>query len=154
MSVFRHRRVARVVAALLLFGAMRGLAHPALDDTACAPAALEHHDESKHAIGAAVADEHQHCAICHWSRTVRSPLGTAAAFLAPQSAASLLPQLSAGVRRALALDNLPARAPPAALRPDATSGSVRRSDNEEEFHVLVHVRAARERRCGVMRVSI
>jgi hypothetical protein len=89
--------------------------HAAQDDPACAAPPLEQHDESQHAIGAAAAAGHEHCAVCHWSRTFRSPLDARWVSDLALAAGSLLRPGRADGRRSADPGRLPARAPPSRL---------------------------------------
>ena len=108
------RRWARAVALVLLVASAR-LPHAAQDDQACASVfgGGASHDQS--ALAAGSASQPDHCAICHWTRLLRSPLtpvGVTTASLGPATVV---------LRHALPLvvdpddDLLPARAPPALL---------------------------------------
>jgi hypothetical protein len=116
MTLSGMRRWSRMVAIILLLAAAGGLPHLVQDDSAClasSPQGYGPHDESQHGMRAAgAAADRDHCALCHWTRSLRSPLarlGPAAVQLAlpssiyrPPTAAPLAP----------ILDNLPSRAPP------------------------------------------
>lgn len=107
------RRSSRTVAACLVLVSLLGLPHRSQDDGACAPAGAESHDESKHVFTAADQVEHtEHCAICHWVRTLK-PDSTTSALLGTQllHGAAVGPR-APGIRRDPAADRLPARAPP------------------------------------------
>ena len=113
MLLARLRRSSRVVALLLLVS-FWGLAHKTGDDL-CASDLPQTHDESKHAIGAPSGADTEHCAICHSVRTPRRPLGTISPVTAPLVDRGPVCAPEPLARRAPALDNLPARAPPASL---------------------------------------
>lgn len=113
MALARLRRSSRLIA-LVLLTSFWAVSHRANDD-ACAAGIFQAHDESKHVIRAPTGGEPEHCAICHSLRTLRRPFGPIAhlgyldAYGAVVESAEILPL------RAPALDNLPARAPPATL---------------------------------------
>jgi hypothetical protein len=113
MALARLRRSARLIA-LLVLASFWGVSHAAVDDS-CALGELQAHDESKHAIRAPSGGEPDHCAICHSLRTPRRPLGPIGQ-LASNDRVSPVDDLAGDhYRRAPALDNLPARAPPVRL---------------------------------------
>ena len=112
MVLARLRRFARVVAVLVLVS-LGGVSHWA-DDDVCAADVIQAHDESKHVIGAPGGSEPQHCAICHSIRTPQRPSGPAPQ-PSPLLHGALIDSCEALSHRAPALDNLPARAPPASL---------------------------------------
>ena len=100
---------------MLVLAAVR-LPHFAADDAACAPVvvtAYGEHDESQHALQSATTEAaDEHCAICHWTRSLRSPRPS----LAGQSAAAAAHGVAhwTGEAEVLtpSLERLPARAPP------------------------------------------
>ena len=112
------RRWSRVIAALLLLAAAR-LPHVGADDAACLPAAIPavgEHDESQHgfqAAGTAVEDEH--CAVCHWSRTLRTLRATLTVAPAEVTPPAPLHRSDDPAILSASLEHLPARAPPSAL---------------------------------------
>ncbi len=112
------RRWSRLVAMVLLFATMRGLPHLAQDDAECLPAAVgaygDHH-ETEHSLLPAGLEAQEHCAICHWTRSLRSPRAEAAGWVSQFTPPSLV---YGGADRPLSapvLESLPARAPPASL---------------------------------------
>jgi hypothetical protein len=113
MVLARLRRSARFIA-LLVLASCSGVSHGAVDD-ACALGVLQAHDESKHVIRAAQGSEPDHCAICHSLRTPRRPIGPVSQLASIDRYCAVDDLLGAKFRRAPALDNLPARAPPARL---------------------------------------
>ena len=115
MRLFRHRRWPRALAVWLLLLSAAGVPHLDQGDQACAPVIVDEHDESKHAIRAPVAVEHAHCAICHWTRLPRSAFAPIPSYQSPLSTAFAIEQRDPFIRRAPALDRLPARAPPVRL---------------------------------------
>ena len=118
MSLLRLRRWSRMVSVVLLLASGGGLPHFAVDDPGCLTPveSFGEHDETQHALGAAGAPHSaEHCAVCHWTRTLRSPRA-AAASLAPQAVSSAgLFRLLSPVHLAPVMEHLPARAPPALL---------------------------------------
>jgi hypothetical protein len=103
---------------MLLLATVRGLPHFAQDDLACSIPSQGSgpHDESRHGLNAAVdAAERDHCALCHWSRSLRSPLTALAISVASVVPASVEYGAVEAVPVAPVLDHLPARAPPATL---------------------------------------
>lgn len=113
MPLARLRRSARLVAMLLL-ASFWSVAHRGSDD-ACLTVVAEAHDESKHAMTGASGSAPEHCAVCHAVRTLRPPLGPAPAVRAPLDYALVLPVGVLSSHRSPALDQLPARSPPASL---------------------------------------
>jgi mono/diheme cytochrome c family protein len=113
MALARLRRSSRTIA-LLLLASFWGLSHRAGDDV-CAADLLQTHDASKHVIGAPDGGEPQHCAVCHSVRTPRRPFGAVPQLQPPLVLSPLVDLAQAVSHRAPALDNLPARAPPATL---------------------------------------
>jgi hypothetical protein len=113
MALARLRRSARVIAVVLL-ASFWGVSHGASDD-ACALGVLQAHDESKHVIRAPGGSEPQHCAICHSLRTPRRPIGPIGQLVSTDRYCAVDDLSHVNFRRAPALDNLPARAPPACL---------------------------------------
>ena len=118
MSLSRLRRWSRVVAVLLLMAAGPAMPHFAQGDFACDLAALAagEHDASKHGFRAAGDDaERDHCALCHWSRSLRSPLTPLGIAVTPAAPAAAEHGVVAAVPLSPVLENLPARAPPSVL---------------------------------------
>jgi hypothetical protein len=118
MSLLRAQRWSRLVAMVLLVAMTPGVPHLALDDVACVPGgagASREHDETQHGLRAGGQEEQDHCAICHWTRLLRSPRADVAggmAHVTPPSAVHGGPDTA---HVAPDLDSLPARAPPPAL---------------------------------------
>jgi hypothetical protein len=112
MALARLRRSARLIA-LAVLASFWGFAHGASDDV-CA-VILQAHDESKHAIRAPSGGEPDHCAICHSLRTPRRPLGPIGQLASNDRVSPVDDFAGDHYRRAPALDNLPARAPPVSL---------------------------------------
>src|SRR5688500_16167153 len=119
MNLGRMRRWSRVVAVILLIAAGRGLPHFAQDDPGCSPAVIQSyaaHQQSDHAVGeASRADHRNHCAVCHWSRSLRSPLTAVSVWLADVNPPTLVSRGPVLAAAAVVEPALPARAPPSLL---------------------------------------
>ena len=115
MRVVRLRAPSRAIALLLLLLSLAGVPHFDQADRACAPVLTGEHDESKHAFRALAASEHDHCAICHWTRLPRSAFAPTPPFQSPLCTGVAVEPGDPFTHRAPALDRLPARAPPALL---------------------------------------
>jgi hypothetical protein len=115
MRLFRLRRLARIIAALLLLAPVVAGPHVDDGDRACAPIVVDEHDESKHRFAPSVPIDHEHCAICHWTRLPRSPFAPIAALRSQLAAGLTIDERDPFTHRAPALDKLPARAPPTVL---------------------------------------
>jgi hypothetical protein len=118
MSLMRIRRWSRLIATILVVAAFPAMPHFAQDDLACdlAATASAQHDASQHGFRAAGdTGERDHCALCHWARSLRSPLTPLGVTASPAAAAAIEHALVAAVPVAPALATLPARAPPAGL---------------------------------------
>jgi hypothetical protein len=104
------------VAVVLLLAAVHGLPHLALDDALCAPTATfaAEHDETQHGIRAAAPLHEEHCALCHWVRSLRAPGAALAVGITRVTPPTLVDGAAASAHRSPARDGLPARAPPAA----------------------------------------
>ena len=113
MALARLRRSARLIA-LLVLASCWGVSHVAVDD-ACALGVLQAHDESKHVIRAPEGGEPDHCAICHSLRTPRRPIRPVSQLASTNQYCAVDDLFDVSFRRAPALDNLPARAPPVSL---------------------------------------
>jgi hypothetical protein len=119
MFLDRLRRGARLTAAALLIALASSLAHAAPDDDACLPSgaatAYGDHDETQHRLRAGDHQESRHCAVCHWTRSLRAPApGTAvrAGEVTPPTPLHAAPGRD-HIPPVLPL--LPSRAPPAIL---------------------------------------
>jgi hypothetical protein len=117
MRLVRLRHWSRVVALLLLVISVRPF-HAASDDPGCAwPDAVSTRDGAS-ALGKAndaTTEAQDHCAICHWTRLLRSPLtgtGLTVAAIAPTTP---FDSSRPGGYVAPTHDHLPARAPPVFL---------------------------------------
>jgi hypothetical protein len=116
MRSWRLRRWPRVVAVLLLVATAR-LPHTDQDDDACATlfAGGSSQDGSALIDGSGTPSQPDHCAICHWTRLLRSPLTVVGVTVASVGPATVV------ARRALPLhvnpvnEHVPARAPPSTL---------------------------------------
>ena len=117
MTVSRVRCSSRVVAAFLLIATLRGLPHFAQDDLACdIPQASAPHDESRHGLNVpGKAGARDHCALCHWSRLLRSPLTALGITVMPEAATPIDHGPPAAAPIAPVLQLLSARAPPTTL---------------------------------------
>src|SRR5215207_4690743 len=75
MRSWRMRRWAHTVALVLLVASAR-LPHLGQDDQACASLVSDGSSQGRSALGAGsdAALQPEHCAICHWTRLLRSPL--------------------------------------------------------------------------------
>jgi hypothetical protein len=111
LSLFR--RLARPIAVLVLLAGPAGLLHTGLDDRACIAAGEP--DDGIARLGAARGHSSDHCLVCHWTSSLRSPslsVARAHAVLVVGAGIDVSPPIA---RRAPALDRLPARAPPRTL---------------------------------------
>ena len=118
MSLFRMRQLSRVVALALLLATARGLPHIAQDDDACvseALASITQHDESRHAFRAGRTVEREHCAVCHWTRSLRTLRAAVAVVAAQVVHPQLIVESTGRLHLPPVSENLPARAPPTAL---------------------------------------
>lgn len=115
--VLRLRRWSRAISVVLVLAAVSGLAHLAEDDAACLSAfeAFNHHDHSKHAIRPGEPLHQDHCAVCHWSRSLRAPRTAPAGWARHAPVSSVVHSLSPSPHVAPVLDHTPARAPPRVL---------------------------------------
>jgi hypothetical protein len=117
MSLTRFRRSSRVIAAVLLLAAAR-LPHVAVDDAACVPAAIPgygEHDESQHGFQANVPAGSEHCAVCHWTRSLRSPRAVLTLAVAEVAPPVIVHRIAEAEVVSAFLEDLPARAPPSSL---------------------------------------
>lgn len=98
----------------LLLVSLWGLPHRADGADTCPPAGSETHDESKHVFSSDTRhDGGEHCAVCHWLRTIQHEF-------ADVQTAQTRPELTSGLTPAArhvrgdgASRQLAARAPPA-----------------------------------------
>jgi hypothetical protein len=117
MTPLRVLRRSRAVAVVLLLAALHGLPHLAPDDALCAPTATfaAEHDETQHGLRAAAPLDQEHCAVCHWLRSLRAPGAALAVAVARVTPPTLVARSAASLHRAPVRDGLPARAPPTVL---------------------------------------
>jgi hypothetical protein len=109
------RSWSRLVAVVLLVAMVPGMPHLALDDIACLPAAADsyqEHDETQHSLRAGGQEEQDHCAVCHWTRLLRSPRADVTGWMAQVTPPSRVHRSCDTPHFAPDLDSLPARAPP------------------------------------------
>lgn len=104
------RRFARPIAVLVLLAGPAGMLHSGIDDPGCVGRGASGADVA--AWGTAPADAADHCLVCHWTRSLRSPFPSIArAYSALVAAAGVeIPQPA--LHHAPALERGPARAPP------------------------------------------
>ena len=117
MRSCRLRRWSRVVAFVLLAVSVRPF-HAASDDPGCAwPDAVTTRDGGSVLAKAnePPAGTQDHCAVCHWSRLLRSPLTTTGFTVAASPATTALQSSRPSDYVAPTHDHLPARAPPVFL---------------------------------------
>lgn len=108
------RRVTRAIAVWLLLVGPSEFQHVGQDDFACAPAGLGE-SAADRTIGAPRSDTAEHCLVCHWTRSLRSPSATVTRVTSTFVAGDAVEPRQAVPHRAPALDQSPARAPPATL---------------------------------------
>jgi hypothetical protein len=110
------RRWARTVALLLLVASAR-LPHLGQDDKECASVASAESSRSASAYGAGseAASQPEHCAICHWTRLLRSPLTAVGITSTGAGPATLVLRGALPVHADPVPEHLPARAPPTRL---------------------------------------
>lgn len=107
------RRSSRAVAAIVLLVSMWQMPHRAVDDEICAPGSAEAHDESKHVFtGVSGAGHQEHCAICHWLRSIDPGRGMGALTGVPVPSDARFFAVVSGSLRDPGSSRLPARAPP------------------------------------------
>jgi hypothetical protein len=113
MALAWLRRSSRAVAAVVLLVSMWQMPHLGQDDDICAPAQAEAHDESKHVFTTptAAADQ-EHCAICHWVRSMNLGLGMRELTAVPVESDSRFLALVSHSLRDPGTNRIPARAPP------------------------------------------
>ena len=112
----------RAVAVVLFVTTLRGLPHFAQDDFACV-AVVQASAAGQPAAGQPAAglsaDEasphREHCAICHWTRSLRSPSRTPGMAFAQAAPTHPVHAIAIVSRPVPVLDQLPARAPPTVL---------------------------------------
>ena len=112
--VLRLRRSVRTVSAVLVVLSLWSLPHRSQPDI-CLPAGLEAHDESKHIYTTASQGPHEdHCAVCHWMRTLKPAFASSPHAAIPSGASAAIYLQARGGQMPSALAQLPPRAPPAA----------------------------------------
>lgn len=111
LSLFR--RLARPIAILVLLAGPVSLLHSGIDDPACA--SLDGSEEGNPSLGGAPADSSDHCLVCHWTRTLRSPSLSVARTHHTLVVGARVEVGQTSLRHAPALDRGPARAPPSSL---------------------------------------
>jgi hypothetical protein len=115
MRLWRLRRWARAVALLLLLASAR-LPHLGADDQACVPLAAGSAPGASALIeGSGAVPQPDHCAICHWTRLLRSPLTVVGVTVAAAGPATLVSWRALPFHPEPVHQHLPARAPPAEL---------------------------------------
>src|SRR5829696_3719265 len=113
MALAWLRRSSRAVAAIVLLVSMWQMPHRGADDEFCAPGAAEAHDESKHVFTSVSDTGHQdHCAICHWLRSIDPGHGLRAMTAVPVASDTRFFALVSGSLRAPDSSRITARAPP------------------------------------------
>jgi hypothetical protein len=115
MRMFRRRILSRTLAVLLLLAAASGTPHGASDDPACALPAGGSGDSPVASVETVSAADHDHCAVCHWTRSLRSPLVAGLLSDMPLAAGAAVPPGIIARRVSADLVSLPARAPPVSL---------------------------------------
>ena len=116
MGLAAVRRSSRAIAVCLLIVSIWGFPHRAQGDDACGPLSGAQHDESKHVIGGATpADHDEHCAVCHWLRSLKPGLAGRSASGSNPTLSSPLAAVAGSPHRDPAGGQLPARAPPSSL---------------------------------------
>src|SRR5215212_7312811 len=115
MRMWRLKRWSRAVALALLVVAVCP-PHAATDDAACSPwpdGLGQGHTDTSLAAGTAPASSGpEHCAICHWTRLLRSPLTPIGVTITVATAATTLERSGPPAHAAPVRAHLPARAPP------------------------------------------
>lgn len=118
MLLERLRRCSRLVATLLVLALVGAAPHVAREDQACLPLegqVFGDHAETEHALRAGDHQEPDHCAVCHWTRSLRAPAVTLAVGAVDCTTRT---RIARGAGRELfppLLALLPARAPPLRL---------------------------------------
>jgi hypothetical protein len=116
MRLWRGRRWARLLAAMLLAASVR-LPHAAQDDLACSAlfAGASSQDGSTLIPGAGLTPQADHCAICHWTRLLRSPLAADGVAIGGVGPATLVSRVPLSAPSDPVHQKLSARAPPSTL---------------------------------------
>jgi hypothetical protein len=110
------RRWARTVALVLLVASAR-LPHLGQDDQLCATLSPGEpsQDSSVAGGGSGAPSQPEHCAICHWTRLLRSPLSVVGISPSNVGPATLVLRDALPAHVDPINEHLPARAPPALL---------------------------------------
>ena len=110
------RRWARTVALVLLVASAR-LPHVGQDDQLCASVTSNESSPDDSVLGDAsgAASQPDHCAICHWTRLLRSPLTVVGISATNVGPATLVLRGAIPAHVDPVTGHLPARAPPALL---------------------------------------
>lgn len=114
MSLALLRGSARRLAALLVLISLWSLPHVVQADDVCRSTGVEEHDESKHVFhGSDSSTAHpEHCAICHWMRSLQPGFALRATALADPGTGSPLVPVSPAAQGNGARNRIPSRAPP------------------------------------------
>jgi hypothetical protein len=110
------RRWARTVALLLLVASAR-LPHLGQDDRGCAGfvSGGSSEDASAFSVSSDAASQPDHCAICHWTRLLRSPLTVVGICTTTVGPATVVSRGALPLHVDPVNEHLPARAPPVLL---------------------------------------
>ena len=115
MTLGKMRRWAHTVALVLLVASAR-LPHAGQDDLACIPiSGADAHGAAGLVDGAGGTSQPDHCAICHWTRLLRSPLAIAGVSIASPAPATLISRGALPAHGDVVHERLSARAPPVGL---------------------------------------
>lgn len=114
MSLAVLRGSARRLAAVLVLISLWSLPHVVQADDVCRPAGVEEHDESKHVFhGSDSSTAHpEHCAICHWMRSLQPDFALRSTGLADPGAGATVVAVSPAAQGNSAKNRIPSRAPP------------------------------------------
>lgn len=116
MTLGLRRMWLRRAAIVLLFVSGSSFLHRPQGDDVCLPDGVEAHDESRHVVTADIKAGHgEHCAVCHWMRTLKPAFASRPVWAGSDDRRSPLILTSGLYRQGAALHNLPARAPPLSL---------------------------------------
>ena len=110
------RRWARTVALVLLVASAR-LPHLGQDDQLCASLSSDESSQHNSVLGAGsdAPSQPEHCAICHWTRLLRSPLTVVGITTTNAGPATLVLRGALPAHVDPVDEHLPARAPPVLL---------------------------------------
>ena len=113
MSLALLRGSARRMAVALVVISLWSLPHVAQMDDLCPAPGAEEHDESKHVFTTATpAADQEHCAICHWVRSMNLGVGMRELTAIPVASDSRFLALVSHSLRDPGTNRIPARAPP------------------------------------------